>query len=229
MLFRDGALIGQASGRLGPVVASRNRYGSYFRAGTIPITSTTSYAMNAKAYLTNASQSWRTLTTSQRNSWKEWANQNPVVNRIGQIVNLSGQAAYVGLYCIARNLALTPLSAPPISSGPAPLLGAAATFDIGAGDFGITWTNTPLGASESLWLNAAVVNSAGINYVKDLLRFIGASDTAEASGYDPQAQIEARFGTLVVGQKVVLMAQVVDQSTMLLSTPIRLEGTVVTT
>ena len=64
---------------------------------------------------------------------------------------------------------------------------------------------------------AAVVNSAGINYVQNKLRLVGVSAAAETSPFDDQSLIETRFGSLVVGQTLHVEAAVVDTATGLLS------------
>jgi hypothetical protein len=74
-----------------------------------------------------------------------------------------------------------------------------------------------------------VVDSAGINYVQNLRKLVKVSSKNQATGLDTQADIEARFGTLSVGQKVTIDAAAFDSTTGLLSTPLRVVGTVVST
>ena len=72
-------------------------------------------------------------------------------------------------------------------------------------------------ANDCLYIEAAVVNSAGINYVQNKLRFIGVSAIAETSPFDNQSLIETRFGSLVVGQTLHVEVSVLDSLTGLLS------------
>lgn len=228
-LFVAGAVVGQVSGRVGSNVFAKNRYGSYVRNGTVPITSTTSYATAAKARMTGATQAWQGLTAGQRQAWTEWAAANPVLNRVGQQIHLTGHAAYVGNRCRLIAAGQAAISSPPTIAAPAPLLTLTGTWDIGLGNFEITYTATPLGAAEYLWIDACVTRSPGINYVENLMRFIGVSAAAQASPFDSQTLVEARLGTLIVDDIVTLYVSVFSSASGLLSAPLRVRGTVVST
>ena len=224
-----GPTIGQASGRLGSSVYSHNRGGAYIRNGSIPVTSTTPAALAAKARLTTVSQNWQTLTEAERLAWDQFALQNPRNDRLRQTVTLTGHAAYVSLQTRRLLAAQGFLASPPIDPAPNGLLTLTGTFDIGAGAFAIAYTATPLGAGVQLWLRAAVYESQGINYVQNLLRFVGRSASAQASPFDSQTLIEAVFGALTVGQRVTIMVSTYDTATGLLSSPMRVDGTVIST
>lgn len=228
-LITSGAMIGQISGKLGPVVFSHNRGGPYVRAHVVPVTSTTSFALNAKARLSAASQLWQTLTTEQKLAWQTWANNNPITNRIGAKVTLSGHGAFVGLTSSLAQAGVAAVLDPPVIPPPVGLLTLAATFDIGLGTFDVSFTATPLGANEGLYVQTAVVNSTGINFIRPLLKLVTISAAAQASPLDVQALVAARFGTLIVGQKVVHEVSVFDRSNGCRSQPLRVEGTIVTT
>lgn len=229
MLILPGPLTGQASGRLGGTVASHNRYGMYLRNGVIPVNPNTSFQQAQRAHLGAASTAWQGLTDAQRLAWTNWAGTNPVVNRLGQPVDLQGNAAYVQIAARLLRAGQTLPTLPPVTAQPDALLTLTGTFDIGSGSTEVTFTPTPLGAAEQLWLNAAVVDSSGINYVRNLLKNTTIATAATTSPYDWQADVEARFGTLSVGQKVVILGSVFDNSTGLLSTSQRVEGIVVST
>lgn len=229
VIFTPGIGVGAASGSIGGVTLSHNRGGPYMRRRAIPITSTTPKALAAKNRLAAGSAAWQSLTDGQRLSWKEWAQENPIVNALGTPITLTGHQAYVGNFTRMQTAVQTPLTAPPIAPAPIPLATIAGTFDIGIGNFDVIYTPTPTAADEVLWLVGNVHNSPGINYVENTKRFIGVSGTAEASPYDYQAQIEAVFGTLVVDQHIALFAHVFSTTTGLLSTPQRVDGIIVST
>lgn len=227
--FLPGPFVGQISGRLGGQVFSHNKGGMYVRNGTIPTTSTTSFALAAKAIFTAQSQAWQTLAAGVRLAFGEWAADHPIADRLRQSLTMTGQQAYIKINSRLAHIGVAPLTAPPLVPSPAPLLTLVGSFDIGAGTFDLTYTATPLAATELLWIEAAVVDSAGINFVENKLRFLGTSAAAQASPFDPQTLIEARFGTLVVGQFVHIDAYVIDNATGLLSARRRVTGVVVTT
>jgi hypothetical protein len=229
MIYTPGIAVSQMSGSMGGTTASRNKGGQYFRDRAIPTTATSAAAMNAKARLAQASASWGGLTDTQRDSWTRYGTIKPSVNALGMPKILTGINAYNSIFTRMNLATDTPLTSPPIGPDPNALTTATATFDIGAGTSTIVFTPTPLGATNRLWLEAAVVDSAGINYVENLKRFVVASALNLASGYDYQAAVEAVFGPLVVGQKLVLFPMVYSSTTGLLSRPRRIDGIIVST
>lgn len=228
-LIRPGGIVGQISGRIGGDVYSHNRYGSYIRNGTIPVTSTTEAAIAAKARMTEATQTWQALTANQRRDWTGYAAANPVVNRVGQSIQLTGHVAYVGIN--ARMLAMgeAKLTAPPVGPPPLPLLTMSLTADIGLGTTEVTFTATPLAATERLYLWGCRLQSAGISFVENYLRLFNISAAAETSPFDYQTVYEARLGTMAVGEIVVMRIAVIDDATGLLSADLRAQATVITT
>lgn len=228
-LVRTGGEVGQISGRIGAHVWSHNRYGSYVRQGTIPVTSTTEHALAAKARLTAASQAWQSLSAPRKLSWNAWAAQNPTLNRLGQSIILTGHAAYVGLYARLESIQIGHKDDPPIDPPPAPLTGLTVTADVGAGDVALVYTPTPMVVPENLYIEACVVTSQGINFIQNFIRLIGRSGAAEPSPFDIETIVEDRFGTLQVDQILHVIVAVCDTSTGLLSAPRRAKATVITT
>jgi hypothetical protein len=228
-IFTPGVAVGSISGSIAGTTYSHNKGGPYMRRRAIPTTSTTAAAMAAKNRMSAGSQAWQDLTAGQRLAWKEWALENPTINALGQSITLSGHMAFVGNYTRMTLAGETPLTAPPIEAGPTPLTSITLSGDIGLGNFDVAFTATPLAANDMLWLVAAVSNSAGVNYVENIKRFIGVTAAAQASPYDYQTEIEAVFGTLVVGQIVHLYAHVFDDASGLLSSPLRGQVTIVST
>lgn len=227
--FTPGPMIARASGSLGGTVFSHNAGGMYVRNRATPTVSTTADALAAKARLGGQSIAWKALTDAQRATWKQWAAANPKIDSLGDSRILPANAAYIGLATRMSYMGETPAVAPPVIPAPSPLLTLNATWDIGAGAFAFTFTPTPLGADERLWIEATVQNSASINYVENLKRVVGTSAAAQASPFDAQTLIEAKFGTLLVGQTVTCMVSVVNDANGQKSPPLRVEGTVVTT
>lgn len=218
--FTPGALVGQISGSVGGTVFSHNRFGPYMRRRAVPVTSTTPAALAAKAALAAGSTAWQAMAAADKLAWNAWALVNPVINSLGQAQTLTGHQAYTGLFARGTKLALTPPALPPLIPAPSPLVTLTQSCDIGGGTFDLTFSSTPLGADKSLWIKAAVVDSVGINFVQNLLRYCGTSAAAQASPYDHQARIEAIFGTLIEDQYVHVEVMVFDQTTCLLSPPL---------
>lgn len=221
MKFIPGPTIAAASGSLGGTVYSHNRYGVYTRNRTIPTNPQTTFQLGTRANLGNLSTAWSGLTSAQRLAWEEWARQNPITDRLGQQQILQGNAAYIQLN--ARLLAdgAAAVDTPPITTAPDALITLLSEGDIGTADFELNFTPTPIGAAEKLWIQAAVTNSPAITYVKNLLRFVGTSAANQATAFDTQSLIEARFGALVVGVTVHQWVSVLDTASGQLSPPRR--------
>lgn len=229
MKFLPGPTVAAASGSIGGTVFSRNRYGAYTRGRVIPVSPNSAAQAEAKNFLAQASQNWRDLTDAQRLAWGTWAADNPVTDSLGQSQILQGNSAYCMLATRLLQLGEALPTAPPATAAPAALLTLAATFDIGAGTSVLTFTATPLGANEHLWVYAAVSNSAARTYVKNIRKLVSITAAAQATGYDWQSDVEARFGALAAGQAVVLEAAVADDTTGLISAFRRTSGVVVST
>ena len=229
MIFTPGPTIAAASGSIGGTVFSHNRYGAYTRNRAIPTNPNTLAQQNARSRLATQSSAWQQLTAAQQLSWKAWANQNPVTNALGAQQVLTGQAAFVQLNTRLTQAGDAALTAPPITSAPVGLVTLSATWDIGPGAYELTFTATPIGATNRLWIRAAVVNSAGISYVKNLLRVVEVSGLNEATAYDTKAVTEAVFGALVVDQRVHIWLAVFSSTTGLLSVPLSVTGTIIDT
>lgn len=226
--YTPGPFVSAVSGSIGGTTFSRNRGGQYTRARAVPITSTTTFAIAAKARLATASSSWQGLTAGERTAWAFWANANPSINTLGNSITLTGQQAFVGNFARMSLADATTLTSPPIIPAPDALTTVVQDGDIGLGDVDLTFAATPLAANVHIWLLAAVTNSAGINYIQNLLRFCATSPGAQTSPWDNQGVIETRLGTLVVGQTLTVMPRVFDSSSGLLSGPARTKVVITT-
>ena len=228
-IYTPGPTVAAISGSSGGTTFSRNRGGAYFRNRAIPITSTTPEALAAKTRFTDASQDWQGLTTGQREAWQQFADANPVINALGKPIILSGAQAFIGIHARMAAASDPPITAPPIVPAPNPL----ASLSLFAGiattnSIALTFTVSPLGANEELWIRAAVTSSVGILFVQNLLRLTGQSAAAQTTPFDATPQVQARLGTLVLGQTVHVQVSTYDNSTGLLSGPLRADVVAVT-
>jgi hypothetical protein len=218
--IRLGGMAAQASGSMGGIVYSRNRYGAYIRARSVPTKSMTEFALAAKARMSTISAGFQSLTGAQKAAWQEWALVNVKADVFGEKQPLTAAAAYNGINVRRMLMAQVPLLVPSLLPAPNALKTLSLTGDIGAGSVTAVYTATPVGANDVLWLKACVVDSAGIAYVQNYLKFIGISAFAQASPYDFQSQLEARFGTLQVGQILHVEIAVCSGDSGLLSQPL---------
>lgn len=218
--FIPGSIAGQISGSIGSTTFSRNRYGAYTRVRSLPVQPDTIYQQDARGILSTASQGWAGLSDAQRASWKSWAQQNPITDRLGTSQILSGNAAYVKINARRAACGDAALTTPPLAAAPPGLLSIVLDGDIGAGDMDVTFTATPLAAGLKLYLQGALLLGNGKTYYKNHLRFLGLSAAAQASPFDVQTLFADRLGTLVVGMRAVVLASVYDSATGLISQPL---------
>lgn len=228
MLFLS-QLVTAVSGSVGGLVGSHNKGGMYFRARAIPTVSTTAPALAAKARLATASAHFSGLTQAQRDSWTRAGTLRPELNGLGATKILSGIALHNRIFARMDLAGDTPIDTAPIGNDPDALSTVSGTFDIGTGGTTLIFTPTPLGATEHLWLEAALVDSQGIEYVEDQIRFIAVDTAASTSPFDYQTAVEAALGTLTVGQKLIMFPRVYDDATGLLSQRLRVQGTIIDT
>lgn len=214
-----GPMAAAISGSMGGTTFAHNKGGPYIRARAIPTNPASAKQLNARARLSTYSQLWQTLTSAQRQAWQEWARQNPVVNTLGHVVQLSGQQAYIQLNTRIALAAGTAISTPPIIPAPPAFTAAAQDGDIGTGDTDLTFA-AAVASGNMVWLIGAVLNSAGRAYVENLYRFVAVSTADQTSPWDDESDIVAALGTLTVGQTLHVKASQFDPATGLLSPPL---------
>lgn len=212
-----GTTLGQASGRIGGTIFSKNRAGVYIRNGTKPVNTYSYYRQQVKARLSDASKHWVGLTQAQRDAWNTWAAQVPWKNRLGQSISLSGQQGCI--QCNARILAVggAMIDIPSLTVSPDNISGVTVTRDIGAGTFNLAWTSGALGASECLWLRGAVLDSPSQKYWTNRFRWFKTTAAAATTPQTLDADVATRFGTLQAGQLFVLEYSVIDNLSGLVS------------
>jgi len=227
--IKHGSLAGAVSGSIGNVVFSHNRGGAYIRSRTIPVNKKTPAQMNIRAILAQLSSAWASLTSAKQAAWNTWAQSHPVSDRLGEKIVLSGHQAMIACNSRLIQAGDTEIDVPPALPAPGALSSLTATFDIGAGDFEIAFTPTPLAATERLFVEAAVVSTLGIKNFNSLYKLAKISDKAQATDLDCSAEIAAIFGTLAAGQGISIRAYVVDSTTGLASPPMAVSGAIVST
>lgn len=194
-----GPLAAEMSGKLGGVVASHNRGGMYFRRRAKPVIVTTDAALLAKARFSAVSEKWSELTVPQREAWTLWGANNPIVDRVGAKITLDGHASFVRCNCLMATLPASMLTLPPTDGPPLGLTSMSLNAVLGTGKVEIVFAATPLVDTVRLKVLACVTTSAARNYVKGQLKLIGISAAAAASPLDIKTLVEARIGTLQVG------------------------------
>ena len=193
MKIRYGTLAGAASGSLGNMTASRNRGGPYLRMRTMPTKVVSEWTTEVRNILTACSRAWGALDAEEQASWNTWSQTHPITDSLGDSRQLFGAQAYTQLNARILKAGDTAIDLPPVSAAPAPLTAFSAAPAEGAGTCVLTFTPTPLAATERLWITACIVNNPGVNYYANLMKnlYIGALTTA--SLVDIEAEVQERF------------------------------------
>jgi hypothetical protein len=220
MKIKFGILVAAASGKIAGNVASRNRGGAYLRTWAKPLNPQTTYQQTVRARLGTLSAAWRNLTDSQRESWSAWALGNPVIDRLGEQVILSGQQAYVQVNTnrlIAGDAAVASTT-PSAASFTSLILDTATPLAISIATNGVTLAlGTGAAADQIILIYVSPIVSAGINNTGAVNRLLVAHtiSAAEVTAgvIDVGSLYEARFGDLTgnTGRRINLRVREYDE------------------
>lgn len=213
-----GAMVSQASGRIGGTIFSRNRGGAYVRNGSIPTTVTTPFAQLIKSVTAAQSQAWAGLDAAVQEQWREWATQNPVINRLGQSRTLSGHQAFVQINGRLVYAGFAALVSPPIGEAPAPFVPGTVTYVDAPLSLKVAFTPTPAPTGIAVQCYAFLANSPGVSYVRNRLALVTTSAAAAATPLDITQDVVDRFGTPQDGQTLHIGLRALDSTTGLVST-----------
>jgi hypothetical protein len=170
-----GGGVSLASGKVGGTVYSRNKGGAYSRNWVVPTNPQTSKQEDQRNLLAQKSAAWRTLTDSQRTSWESWANDNPILDRVGNSIVLTGAQAYNKININRSNAgdSATQSTTPSTATFTANVIdtSTAVHIDISSGQVFV-----PLGsgaaASQIVFAHASRPVSAGVTNTNSDLRLI---------------------------------------------------------
>lgn len=97
----------QRSGSLGATVYSHNRFGQYIRARTIPVNPRTALQVAARNRVKALASAWQNiLTQTQRDAWDLYADTVGWLNKLGEVVHLTGMNMYVRTNAIVLQFGL---------------------------------------------------------------------------------------------------------------------------
>jgi len=229
-LLVPGATVSILSGKIGGTVFARNRGGAYARAYAIPTRVTSDRANLVKTVFGAASQAYANLTTAQVRAWDQYAAENPVANRIGQLITLKGQAYYVG--CNSRLLMASEsaLTLPPTLPSPVSVVADNAVVDVNGTTATIDIAAHPNDASIKVIVYGARSISAGKRYLENLFTHIFTSDAGDSgSTISFGDELVDILGSIQVGVTYHFAVEYLDIRTGLVSVRQRLSTVAVDT
>lgn len=86
----------QASGSIGGITYSHNRFGLYTRSRITPTNPQTGFQTQVRNAMSSLADRWvNVLTQAQRDAWTLYADNVPVLDKLGQSINLTGMNMYI--------------------------------------------------------------------------------------------------------------------------------------
>ena len=220
-----GLLSSAASGKLGGIVASHNRGGTYFRHHSIPVQPRTPAQTAVRNQLQAFSAYFKSLTPAQIAGWNALALTVTLKSKLGTTYNPSGQQLFVSCnkHLASINIDTILANAPTVPSIPGFTAFSVANTTAYGYVTAITATYTPaLTASMGIQLRASSAISAGRT-------FVGKSQFRTLAGYNPATGLTtdlltpflAKFGPLPASGTIAFELRYVDPASGFAGAPIR--------
>lgn len=168
------------SGSIANQVYSHNKGGSYIRNKGIPTNPNSTKQQAMRAILSTLSGAWSLLTATQQGQWANWAALNPITDKLGQSITLSGQQGFIQLNARVLQSGATVNNAPPAGTGPAQFTTVTGAW-VSPFAVTITFTATPLAAGQKVVVFGTLPGSKGRNGNRNAARLLGYSAAAAAS------------------------------------------------
>lgn len=214
-------LLSQARASLGGTTFSANRGGNYTRARVAPVQPRTAAQQTARAQFSSVSGDWKTLTVAQRAGWTAAAAGITLQDSLGNSYVPTGNQLFVGLNrnLLVNNEAIVsaaPGSKPDfVNLSPFTLTSGAATPALAI--------IPPLGAAPTGYIfevGATAQVSPGIAFFsKSSYRYLATFAATAYASLNILSAYNARWGTLVAGQRIAIRIRLVQIATGWASTP----------
>lgn len=115
MLVKFGPAIADARGKIGGLVFSKNRYGSYARTWKKPVNPNSAAQQKVRADMGALVSAWSIdLTQLQRDAWAVYAAAITFVNSLGETITLTGYNQYIRSNIARLNNGMTRISDGPV-------------------------------------------------------------------------------------------------------------------
>ena len=206
MKVKFGGGVSEGRGSIGGTTFSRNKGGAYARQRVTPVNPQSAAQQAQRGRVSELAGLWgATLTQTQRDGWKVFAENFPITDVFGDSLQLSGAQAYTRINSRLLAGGLTRIDSAPADQAVTDLTSASVVAETAGGTIVVTFAPTPVGASDHVQVFATPGVSPGISFMKNKLRLICTSSAAQASTFAVEAYYAATFGALpATGQKIGL-------------------------
>lgn len=159
MQVKWGALIAEARGAMGGIVASRNRAGAFLRNRTKPVDPGSAKQNIQRSNMTNGVAQWRDLSAAARDLWNAKALVTSFTNRIGESFHPTGMNIFMKSAQLLLAGQLTAITTPPVL----PVVddtGITCTYTLDPGlEMNAEQAALPIGSSVLVWYQYNMTNS----------------------------------------------------------------------
>ena len=221
-----GLLSSAASGKLGGIVASHNRNGTYFRHHAIPVQPRTAAQKLVRNQLAAFSSAFKSLTASQIQGWNALGATVTLKSKLGTTYNPTGQQLFVSCNKHLANVGITTTLLNPPSIPSIPGITTFTSTPVGNGTTVTSWglaTTPNLSTSYAVQVRATATQSNGRS-------FTGKSQYRNVWGVNPSptqptnttifTDYIARFGPLPASGLVAFELRYVDPVSGFAGTPV---------
>ena len=115
-LIKFGGGVTAISGKIGGTVYARNRGGAYARNWAKPTNTPTEKQSLQRLGFGNVSKDWSALSKALQTDWDSLASTMTRINRLGDAYTPTGRQVYLESSNNLRQIGLSPLTTPPITS-----------------------------------------------------------------------------------------------------------------
>lgn len=206
--IKFGAMMVDASGKLGGQVFSKNRGGAYIRTKSTPLNPQTSAQMAIRGIFASISSAWSGLSEASRQSFNNLVSSYARTDIFGDLRNPSGKNLFQRLN---QNLEISGQAQITVCGQPQEVpfanLSEVALNDAAA-QINLTYDGVTSGSKVVVWATPPL--SAGTSFVKNKLRQIAVLDGQPGDTQNVGAAYIAKFGAFEDGSNIYFGVRVIN-------------------
>lgn len=223
-----GSIVSDIRGSIGGTVFSRNGGGAYAKQRTKPTDPNTSGQQLMRAITSSMYAAWAALTAAVRTDWGTYASNVTLVNRLGDVINVSAYNMYCRTRAIIQRLGMTmPAAAPTVMTLAEQDPAAVVTPDASGKTLSVAFNNTLGWAGEiggTLIVYQGLPQNGSVNTYNGQYKIIGSVAGAVTPPASPS--VMPSLYAMAAGQKCPIQFRILRADGRL-STPFRTLPTVV--
>lgn len=201
-LVIPSGLISRISGKVGGAIFQHSKAGMILRTNTMPVNKRTLLQVKTRNNTFNILQSWIRLTDSQRNIWSSYVQYNPILQKNGLRLYISGQQAFIKFNSYRLEYDLPILETPIFNKcAISPIV---LTLSSNGAVLSVTSDRAMVSANEFIILSLTVRFSSSINNPGSRYKIIKFS-TTDTDNFDITAAYAAIFGRVSQPGETIFM------------------------